>query len=80
MIGGKGGNIDPLGLATQFQRWYVESADNFFTRTMNANPGVIGYDLVNNFAGIALNLPENGNDTNIIETMFYQMGQQRGAA
>jgi hypothetical protein len=80
MLGDPSGGINPLNLAYQFDRWYVESAENFFTRTLNANPGILGYDLVNNFAGIALGLPENGNDTNIIETMFYQMEQQRGAA
>jgi len=80
MLGDPGNGINAINLGAQFERWYVESAQNFYQRTLNANPGILGYDLVNNFAGIALGLPQDGNDTNIIDTMLYQMSQQRGAA
>jgi len=79
MLGGMGGNIDPISLSAQFENWYVEAADDFFQRTLNANPGILGYDLVNNFAGLALMLPEDGNDGNVVLDMFEQFEQQRGA-
>ena len=71
--------LDPMTLIAAHNTWYVEQPDNYFARTLNANPGLLGYDLINNFAEIALTLPENGNDANIIETMFNEFEKQRGA-
>lgn len=72
--------LDPLDLTAAFQAsWYVEMPENYFQRTLNANPGILGYDLINRFSEIALALPEDGRDGNYIDAVFKDMEQQRGA-
>lgn len=72
--------LDPMDLIAAMDRWYVETPDNYYARVLNANPGVLGYDLINNFNELALQLPENGNDSDIIKAMFNEFEKQRGAA
>jgi hypothetical protein len=79
-FGGKPGWLDPMDLVGAFQaQWYVEMPDNYFRRTLNANPGVLGYDMVDRFADMALVLPVDGNPTEFMHNMFVQMERQRGA-
>ena len=71
--------LDPMDLIRAQQQTYIESPDNFFERTLNANPGILGYDLITNFAEIALTLPEDMGEYNIIEGVFEEFAIQRGA-
>jgi hypothetical protein len=72
--------VDPLDLKAAFNaQWYVEQPENYFARTLNANPGVLGYDVVNKFADLALAIPENGNPGDFIQGIFSDMEKQRGA-
>jgi chitodextrinase len=72
--------IDPLDLAKILStNGYVETPGNFYDRTLNANPGLLGYDLVNNFTEIALSLPSDLNNGNMIDSMFMDFARQRGA-
>lgn len=72
--------LNPMDLVRAQQlNMYMEDPDNFFARTLNANPGILGYDLINNFAEIALMLPEDGSQSNIIEGVFEDFEKQRGA-
>jgi hypothetical protein len=79
-FGGKPGWLDPLDLVSAFKaQWYVETPDNYYQRTLNANPGVLGYDMINRFSDLALNLPVDGNPTEFINGIFVDMEKQRGA-
>ncbi len=71
--------LDPMDLIRVQSTTVIESPGNFFERMLNANPGVLGYDLISNFSEIALTLPEDG-DNNMITNMFSEFEQQRGAA
>ena len=71
--------LDPMDLIASFRRVnYRESPDSYYGRVLNPNPGLLGYDLVNNFSAIALTLPEDGQSTNMVLTMFDDLAQQRG--
>ena len=79
---GDGGGLDPYyllndGMSLDF---VVEDPSSYFARTLNANPGVIGYDLVNRFTDMALVLPEDPENKNIIDMLIMDLAQQRGAA
>ena len=79
-FGGKPGWLDPMDLVSAFQAsWYVEKPENYYQRTLNANPGVLGYDMVNRFADLALHLPVDGNPAEFIVNVFQDMEKQRGA-
>lgn len=79
-FGGKPNWLDPMDLVGAFNaQWYAEAPDHYFQRTLNANPGVLGYDMVNRFADMALLLPIDGNPTEFIGNVFEQMEKQRGA-
>ena len=72
--------VDPLDLINSFNaQWYVEQPDNYYARTLNANPGIIGYDMVNNFSEMALTMPDPGNPGDYIQGVFRDMEAQRGA-
>jgi len=71
--------LDPMDLVAAFSASkYIESPDGFLARSLNPNPGVLGYDLINDFSEIALLLPDNGNEANVLEIMFEEMDKQRG--
>lgn len=73
--------LDPLDLVGAFQRqWYVEKPDDYYERVLNANPGILGYDMVNKFSELALQIPADGNPGEFIQGMFNDMERQRGAA
>jgi len=78
-FGGKPGWLDPMDLIVAFQAPYIESPDNYYQRTLNANPGIMSYDVVNDFAELALAIPENGNPGEFINNIFIEMEKQRGA-
>ena len=79
-FGGKPGWLDPMDLIGAFTaQWYVEMPDQYLQRTLNANPGVLGYDMISQFSDMALFLPTNGNPTEFISNVFGQMERQRGA-
>jgi len=79
-FGDKPGWLDPMDLVGAFRaQWYVEAPDQYLQRTLNANPGVLGYDIVNRFADMALLLPVDANPTEFIGNVFKQMEMQRGA-
>lgn len=80
MIGAPPAGIDPIYLTSVFPKVFQETPDSFYSRTLNANPGILGYDLINNFSAIALQLPEDGNDINVVESVFNSFARQRGAA
>jgi len=70
--------LDPMDLIKRYsENYWMENPDEFFTRTLNANPGILGYDLLNNFADIATRLPQQG-EGNILEKMFEDLARQRG--
>jgi hypothetical protein len=80
-FGGKPDWLDPMDLVGAFRAsWYAESPDTYYQRTLNANPGVLGYDVVNSFSDLALYLPMDGNPTEFINGVFTDMEKQRGAA
>lgn len=78
-LGGQTSWLDPLDLVGAFKAHYVEHADSYYQRTLNANPGVMSYDVINQFADLALTLPENGNPGEFINNIFIEMEKQRGA-
>jgi len=72
--------LDPADLIKVQSKTVVESSDSFIERTLNANPGILGYDLISRFTEIALILPENVGEDNIITNVFETFERQRGAA
>lgn len=75
--------LEPLDLVASFQAsWWAEPPENFYARSLNANPGLLGYDMINRFHEIALRLPQDGEppDNEFIQSMFGDMERQRGAA
>jgi len=72
--------LDPMDLIRQTEMTYIEYSDNFFERTLNENPGRLGYDLIDEFAEIVLQLPQDGNATDILGQMFNDFKKQQGAA
>jgi len=72
--------LDPMDLVTIFIRMGgAELADSYFSRTLQANPGVLGYDLISKFAEAAIVLPNEPGQLSIIEGMFTDLARQRGA-
>jgi len=71
--------LDPMDLIAIQTTTVLESPDEFFSRTLNANPGILGYDLIHNFADIALMLPDTPGTTNVIDSMLNTFAEQRGA-
>jgi hypothetical protein len=72
--------LDPMDLINaQASNTYIESSQNFFDRTLHVNPGILGYDLINEFPEIALMLPKDLGDSSIIDGMLNDFAIQRGA-
>jgi hypothetical protein len=72
--------VDPMDLVlVSRQNNFIESPESFFNRTLNANPGILGYDLIHNFVDIALTLPEDPESGNMVTNMFTDFANQRGA-
>lgn len=74
-----GGGIDALSLSQTLSSVPAETPEEFYTRTINLNPGVLSYDMINNFASLANSLPNRPGDTNIVEDQYMTFMKQRGA-
>jgi hypothetical protein len=70
--------LDPMDLIRVQSTTVLESPSGFIERSLMTNPGVMGYDLIHNFADMALMLPDS--EDGMIQNMFDVMEQQRGAA
>jgi hypothetical protein len=79
-LGDTPGWINPMSLVQTLASAPAETPGEFYSRTLNPNPGILGYDLVYRFADTALQLPDKPTDENIIETQFNTFAAQRGAA
>ena len=80
MLGESPTGLDPLFITNMFTGYFPEDPDTFYNRSLNANPGVLGYDLINEFSSIALTLPEDTQDGNIVDIVMDSFARQRGAA
>ena len=70
--------LDPMDLVNMYRNDYpYENSEEYYSRTLNTNPGLIGYDLVTHFPQIALKLPKSG-ESNPLDKMFETFRQQRG--
>jgi hypothetical protein len=70
--------IDPLDLATTFANaGLYEDPTSFYYRTLHANPGSLGYDLIENFTEMALMLPKNPGSPTVVDSMIDQFARQR---
>lgn len=80
-LGGPDTDIDVFGLARAMDNNYrAEYPDNYYQRVLNANPGIMSYDMINRFYEYALVLPEDGAEQNFFPAMFNDMALQRGQA
>lgn len=71
--------LDPLDLARTFaSTGLYEDPDSFYYRTLHANPGTLGYDLIYNFTDMALYLPKQGQPQGIVDNMIDIFEKQRG--
>lgn len=72
--------VDALDLVDVQQRGATgEYPDAYYSRTLNMNPGMLGYALVYNFVDLALFLPERPGQENIIESQRMTFQRQIGA-
>jgi hypothetical protein len=77
-LGGTESAIDPLDLKRAFEIGQSEAPQSYYSRTLNANPGLLGYDLINNFAEIALDLPDQLGSMSIVDAQISNFKAQRG--
>lgn len=71
--------IDPLDLARTFATSTVyEDPESFYYRTLHANPGSLGYDLIEDFTEMATMLPKTPGDPGIVDSMMETFAKQRG--
>jgi hypothetical protein len=57
--------------------YYPEGMDEFLTRNLNPNPGVLTLDVIENFPSLCLKLPDKPGDPNFLEVVIESM-QQNG--
>lgn len=73
--------IDPMDLVNMFRRiGSTESASSYLNRTLQSNPGVLGYEAIANFPEVALMLPQDLNEMTVIDAMMADFAEQRGQA
>jgi hypothetical protein len=78
-LGTKPSWLDPLDLARTFATsGLYENPESFYYRTLHANPGTVGYHLVENFTNMALMLPETPGSPQVVDNMIQQFAEQRG--
>lgn len=71
--------LDPMMLVSTFKRTGSnERSDGYFARTLNANPGILSYTAVSDFAALATTLPEGTESTNIVDGVIQSFIKQRG--
>ena len=72
--------VDPLDLIDAQNRGATgEYPNSYFNRTLNFNPGMLGYALVYNFTDLALYLPERPGQESIVEAQRITFQRQIGA-
>lgn len=73
-------NIDPMDLSQLYRRAAAsETADSYFNRTLNPNPGVMGYNLISEYADIAYMLPQEPGQPNVVDGIMDDFARQRRA-
>jgi len=73
--------LNPMDLVRTFSvSTLYEDPTSFYYRTLHANPGTLGYDLIENFTEIATTLPKEGQNIGIVDIMMQQFSEQRGQA
>ena len=71
--------LDPLQLARTFSTaGLYEDPETFYYRTLHANPGTLGYDLIQNFTDMAVMLPKTPESPQVVDTMIETFAKQRG--
>lgn len=70
--------IDPLSLMRALDIGRAEKADEYYIRVLNFNPGITAYSFVNDYTEIALYLPEDISDNNIVDSQMESFATQRG--
>jgi len=71
--------MDPMDIVRAQQTRYAEEPATYYERTLNPNPGLLGYALISDFTEIAITLPEDVEKSNVLEGMFMSFQTQRGA-
>jgi len=72
--------LDPMDLVRMYERMgAAELADGYYARTLSANPGIMGIDLITNFSEVALMLPKEIGHGTLVDGMMSDFAQQRGA-
>jgi len=72
--------IDPMDLVNMFRRiGSAELANSYLNRTLTLNPGLLGYEAIGEFNAIALTLPRDLNQGNVVDAMMQDFAEQRGA-
>jgi hypothetical protein len=77
-VAGGGVDLDAIDLSVKRQFPY-EEPQQFYARTLNPNPGLLGYDLVYNFTDLALVLPKRENQPTAVTNCFDALARQRGS-
>ena len=71
--------VDPLEIARTFSMsGLFEDPASFYYRTLHANPGSLGYDLIENFTEMAVMLPKRPGSPGIVDSMMETFAEQRG--
>ena len=70
---------DPLEIARTFSiSTLYEDPSSFYYRTLHANPGTLGYDLIQNFTEMATMLPKSPGSPGVVDSMMETFAEQRG--
>jgi hypothetical protein len=70
-------NLDVNYLMEAQKELIIEQPDEFYARSLNPDPGMLGFVLIDRFYEIALMLDEDGNN-DMVEYMFNDFANQRG--
>lgn len=71
--------VNPMDLVRTFStNGLFEDPESFYYRTLHANPGTLGYDLIESFTEMALLLPQRPGSPGIVDSMMKQFADQRG--
>lgn len=77
-LGDMSSGIDPLSLTQVIQSAPAETPEQFYARTINLNPGLLGYDAIAQFTDMATTPPRDPRDRDVIQGQFEVMARQRG--
>jgi hypothetical protein len=71
--------IDPLDIARVFvNNGAHETANTYFNRVLNTNPGLLGYEAITNFHKLALIPPKVTQSGTIVDALMIDLAEQRG--